>query len=147
MALTDQNREYLYLALGLRAEGGARYRVRWNFFTTFSIPKASIDWDTSTAKALIDKRIGFVSDPAVSTLSAAALTELGTLLDTYRTTRTSSFEMRGEVNLSDPEENRLAQDAIYRMVGIEIEEVGANVARPMNEVNGSGESRSGRLTR
>jgi hypothetical protein len=143
MALTAAETQKLYIVLGLRGEGGVRYRVRWNAFATFSIPKASIDWDYSTAKTTIDARL--------VALSAAALVELGAYIDRYAAIQFSTLEIVGGpygVNLSHGKERQNLRDAIYRLVGFELEEVSANVAQPMENVNGQGSGpTSGRLVR
>ena len=114
MALTASQTQQCYLALGLKAEGNTRYRVRWNWFSVFDIKTTTISWDYSATKTIIDTRLGI--------LSAAALTLLGTFIDTYYSTLTSSFEMKGEVNLSDKAENQMAKEQICKLVGIEVEE-------------------------
>jgi hypothetical protein len=143
MALTTSETQKLYIVLGLRGEGKTRYRVRWNFFSTFSIPKATIFWDYSTAKTTIDARL--------AELSAGALTELGAYLDRYAAIQFSTLEIVGGpygVNLSHNQERENLRDGIYRLVGFELEEVSANVAQPMEEMNGqNGGPRSGSLVR
>jgi hypothetical protein len=143
MPLTATETQKLYIILGLRGEGRTRYRVRWNAFTTFSIPKASIDWDYSTAKTTIDARL--------AELSAGALTELGAYLDRYAAIQFSTLEVVGGpygVSISHSKERANLRDGIYRLVGFELEEVSGNVAQPMENVNGQGGgTASGRLVR
>lgn len=135
MALTPAQTQNVYLAIGLWAEGNSRYRVRWNWFSVFDIKTTSLSWDYSTAKGYIDTRL--------VALSAGALVLLGTLADTFADTLTSSFQMKGEVQLSDPEENEKARAGICKLVGIELEAVPPEIAKPLD---GSGDC-TGRLVR
>jgi hypothetical protein len=143
MALTTSQTQKLYVVLGLRGEGTTRYRVRWNVFATFSIPKASISWDYSTAKTTIDARL--------AELSAGALTELATYIDRYAAIQFSTLEVVGGpygVSISHSKERANLRDGIYRLVGFELEEVSSNVAQPMENVNGqSGGPAGGRIVR
>lgn len=132
MALTAAQTQQVYLACGLWAEGNSRYRVRWNFYSVFSITQSNLSWDYSGAKTQIDTRL--------AALSAGALTLLGELADTFADTLTSSFAMMGEVRLSDADEHEKARGSICKLVGIELEQVPENIVKPIG-----GGSRAGSL--
>ena len=124
MALSAAQTQNTYLACGLWAEGGTRYRGRWNWFSVFDIKSTSISWDYAAAKTYVDARL--------AGLSAGALTLLGTLADTYADTLTSSFEMKGEVQLSDQKEKELARENICKIVGVEFEPVPPDIVKPLD---------------
>jgi hypothetical protein len=134
MALTAAQTQNVYLACGLWAEGGTRYRGRWNWFSVFDIKSTSIRWEYDDAKTYVDTRL--------ATLSAGALTLLGTLADTFADTLTSSFEMKGEVGLSDSTEHALAKENICKVVGVEFEPVPPEIVKPLD-----GNENAGRMVR
>jgi len=112
MALTDAQKQTVYEACGLRAQGGTYRLVRFDAFSTTDMEDSSLTWDYSNVKNAIDT--------AVSGLSSAAETRLGTYITTYDDTRTSSLRVRGEVELDDRQEFELARQAIADIVGIEV---------------------------
>ena len=118
MALTGAQTQSVYLACGMWSEGGSRYRVRFDAYSTASITDSSITWDYSAVKTAITTRL--------AALSADANTMLGTFITVFDATITSSFRKEGAgdgVVLDDSDEFRKAKGAIVQMVGLEVEPV------------------------
>lgn len=115
MALTSAQKLTVYHACGLRAEGGTYYLVRFTPYTQTDIEDTSISFSYADVKTLIDTQL--------AALSSDANTWLGTHLTTYDSTVTSSFVMKGEVNLDDAQEFEKARAVIQDTVGVHVEAV------------------------
>lgn len=135
MALTAAQTQTVYHACGLRAEGGSYNLIRFTPYTQTDIGSSSTTWDYSSVKTAIDTNLAALSD--------AANTWLGSAITNYDSTLLSSFQMTGEVKLSDPQEFELARNVIRDVVGVHVAPVDAIESARSDE----GQARQGRVTR
>jgi len=118
MALSDENTQLVYLACGLWAGGGTRYRYRFNSFSMADVETTSVSWDYDSVKTVVDT--------ALAALNDAQETLLETWCATFKTGLDSEFSMDGGsqgVHLSDGEAAAKARASICQLVGIEVEAV------------------------
>jgi hypothetical protein len=148
MALTDSQVQRVYLALGMNAEGTLRYRYRFDFWLPPFIQPTDAIWTYAGIKQVVDARLGITPLDGVTALTAPALVELGTIVDGWASRRFSSTKLHGGpygVSIDRQEEAKLYRAEMYRLVGIEIED--QHIVPPIEEVNGSQQSISGRAGR